>query len=119
MVVLYRSAILVTVELCLQVFPGLIPGQGLAPALMSSLRFRHFSSGMLTFAFSLLTRGINMPFLSHSLPWLIVSIHGLGCDVTPLRVWGARGCGEGVVDGVDGADAVVAGADQVGAQMRQ
>ena len=22
----------------------------------------------------------------------VVSIHGLSCDVTPLRVWGPRGC---------------------------
>ena len=46
-----------------------------------------------------------------------VPIHGVGYDVTPLRPCGARGqpgvAGEGVVDGVDGANAVVAGADQV------
>jgi len=30
-------------------------------------------------------------------------------------VWGARVAGEGVVDGVDGANAVAAGADEVGA----
>jgi hypothetical protein len=44
-----------------------------------------------------------------------VCIHGSGCDVRLLRVWEPGVAGEGAVDGVDGANAVAVGAEEVGA----
>jgi hypothetical protein len=62
--------------------------------------------------------GLEQPTLHY--PWLAEAggrcpFTGLRGDVRPWRVRGARVAFEDVVDGVDGANAVVAGTDQVGA----